>query len=104
MTGLGETGAVAAGLSLGTDGTIDEAILVLGAVAPTPKIAVAASEALRFTPAGEDSFASAAIVAREEAEPITDVRGSADFRRELLEVLTRRALAKAHDRARGAEK
>ena len=36
------------------------------------------------------------------AEPISDVRGSADFRRELVGVLAARALASAHRRAREA--
>lgn len=91
--------AVAAGFSLDADGRIDAARIVLGAVAPTPKVARVAAESLRGTKPDEDSFSAAAQIARTEADPIADVRGSADFRRELVEVLTKRALRAAHGRA-----
>ncbi len=94
--------SVAAGLLLNEDDTICEARVVLGAVAPIPKPARQASALLRGQPAGEDAFEAAGIAAAEEAEPISDLRGSADFRRELVSVLTRRALATARQRAREA--
>jgi CO/xanthine dehydrogenase FAD-binding subunit len=39
----------------------------------------------------------------EAARPISDQRGSADFRRHLVRVLTRRTLTTALERARGRE-
>jgi carbon-monoxide dehydrogenase medium subunit len=47
-------------------------------------------------------FTRAATQCAEEALPITDVRGTADFRRELVNVLARRALEEAVARAEAA--
>lgn len=91
---------VAAGLVLGSDERIQDVRVVLGAVSPVPKVVTAAASILVGSIAGDDIFASAAHAAMEAAEPISDVRGSADFRRELVEVLTRRALATACGRAK----
>jgi carbon-monoxide dehydrogenase medium subunit len=93
--------AVAASLLLGADGTVREGRVVLNAVAPTPRRVAEAETALAGRPPGEEAFRAAAAAAREAAEPITDVRGSADYRRELVEVLAGRALRCALDRAKG---
>ncbi len=90
---------VAAWLSLDDHDTIREARIVIGAVAPVPKLVVEAGSRLAGGPADEDAFQAAAATAMEAAEPISDVRGSADFRRELVGVLTRRALTTARQRA-----
>lgn len=92
--------SVAAGLALDSDDTIAGACIVLGAVAPTPAVAGPAAEVLVGRPAGDDAFELAAAIARRCALPISDIRGSAEFRRELVEVLARRALAAAAQRAR----
>jgi CO/xanthine dehydrogenase FAD-binding subunit len=47
----------------------------------------------------QELFEKAAAQCADEALPITDVRGSADFRRELVSVLARRALEEAAARA-----
>ncbi len=91
--------SVAAGLLLNEDNTIRDVRVVLGAVAPTPKLVGEAAACLIGQPADDDAFKSAAQAAAEAAEPIGDVRGSADFRRELIGVLTARALASARRRA-----
>lgn len=92
--------AVAARVWL-ADGVIREARLGLGAVAPVPCGAPRAESMLAGQPPSAEVFALAAASAAEEARPITDVRGTASFRRELVHVLARRALEGAAARARG---
>lgn len=91
--------AVAAGLLLEDNGTIRETRIVLCAVAPTPKLLASVGHALTGKTAGEATFDVAAGLAMEAAKPISDIRGSDLHRKELIGVLTRRALAKAHRRA-----
>jgi len=82
------------------EGTCREARVVLGAVGPTPLFAREAGTCLvggRLEAAALDEAAAAAARA---ALPISDVRGSADQRRHLVEVLTRRALKRALERTR----
>jgi carbon-monoxide dehydrogenase medium subunit len=74
--------------------------VVLGAVAPTPAVARPAAAILVGNPPADDVFEEAAAAAMRCAAPISDVRGSAEFRRELVGVLTRRALRRAGERAR----
>jgi carbon-monoxide dehydrogenase medium subunit len=74
--------------------------IVLAAVAPTPLRAVDAERALRSRPVDAASIVDAAEAAMAEARPIGDVRGSADYRREMVGVLTRRALQQALEAAR----
>jgi len=92
--------AVAAGLTLDADGIVRDARIVLGAVAPVPKLVESAGAQLVGQRADEDAFRRAAEAAMHAAEPISDVRASADFRRELVGVLARRALSTALDRAK----
>ena len=66
--------------------------IVLGAVAPTPIRARAAEEVLKKDPRALDQAAAAAMA---EARPISNVRASAEYRREMVRVLTRRALEQA---------
>ena len=72
----------------------------LGAVAPTPRFARAASEALIGGPLTPERVAAAAAAAQEASAPIDDLRGSARQRRHLVGVLTRRAVLLAAERAR----
>jgi carbon-monoxide dehydrogenase medium subunit len=94
--------AVAAALTLGDDHEIQHARVVLGAVAPIPKVVEPAADILRGQTPEDEVFRHVAVLARDAAQPISDVRGSADFRRELVEILTRRALAAACQRAQEA--
>lgn len=80
-------------LDLGADGNIAGAAIVLASVAPIPLVAERAAELLVGAPASEALFVAAGAKAAEEAQPISDTRGSAAYRRELVAVLTRRALA-----------
>jgi len=83
----------AAWLHLDQQGTVAGARIALASVAPTPIRAPAAERCLtgeRPTPA---LLAEAGRRAAADARPISDTRGSADYRRELVAVLTARALA-----------
>ncbi len=91
--------AVAASLLLGGGKKIKDARVILGAVAPIPKLVKSAGAALVGQVPGESAFRKAAEIAMAETEPIADVRGSAEFRRELVGVLTERALVTALQRA-----
>lgn len=72
--------------------TVQKARIALASVAPTPVRARAAEAALEGNIISADLIKSAAKAAVESATPITDVRGSAEYRRELINVLTRRTL------------
>ena len=91
---------VASQVSL-ADGVCGKVRIALAAVAPTPVRALAAERALEGQPPTPELIERAANLAVEAANPISDQRGSADFRRHLVRVLTRRTLAKALERARG---
>jgi carbon-monoxide dehydrogenase medium subunit len=91
--------AVAASVRLEGHNVIRDARMVLGAVAPIPLLVQSAGAALLGQAPTEDSFTRAAEAAMKAAEPLSDVRGSAEFRRELVRVLTRRALRAAWHRA-----
>ena len=80
-------------LRLGEDGAIAEARLVLASVAPTPIRAPAAERKLLGERPGAALFEEAGRLAVQDARPISDTRGSAEFRRTLVAVLTARALA-----------
>lgn len=80
--------------------TIVNARIALSAVAPTPKLATEASAWLAGKPATEETFAEAGKLARKAASPISDMRGTAEFRTHLVGVLTQRTLATATQRAR----
>jgi carbon-monoxide dehydrogenase medium subunit len=80
---------------------IEEARIGLAAVAPTPLEATEVAAWLAGRPATPESFAEAGRMAQAIARPITDMRGTAEYRRHLVAVLTRRALADAVGRARG---
>lgn len=68
--------------------------LVLGAVAPTPIRGRKAEEILRGEEIDDALIEKAAQAASDESSPITDVRASADYRKEMVKVFTRYALRK----------
>ena len=85
------------------NGVFKSARVALAAVAPTPLFVEEAGEALVGKPVNDESIAAAAQIAKAAATPITDMRGTIEFRKHLCEVLTRRALNTAVERARGGE-
>jgi carbon-monoxide dehydrogenase medium subunit len=74
----------------------NEVRIVLGAVAPTP-IRAARAEQVFLESRNANEAAEAAMNA---AQPISNVRATADYRREMVKVLTRRALERAQELAK----
>jgi carbon-monoxide dehydrogenase medium subunit len=89
------TVGVAVRVTLDAFGVVDDLAIVLAAVAPTPLRAAKAEAVLRGRRPTATGLADAAQAASEEARPIGDVRGSAAYRRDMVRVLTRRALEQA---------
>jgi aerobic carbon-monoxide dehydrogenase medium subunit len=89
---------VASQLTL-SNGVCAKARIALAAVAPTPVRATAAEHVLEGHRVTSELIERAATVAVDAARPISDQRGSADFRRHLVQVLTRRTLTTALARA-----
>jgi carbon-monoxide dehydrogenase medium subunit len=75
--------------------TVRDPAIALGAVAPTVIRAGEAEKYLAGRAVSEEAMMEAGRLAVDAASPISDFRASADYRRELIAVLTRRALANA---------
>jgi carbon-monoxide dehydrogenase medium subunit len=80
-------------LRLGEDGAIAQARIALASVAPTPIRATTAERKLLGERPNRALFEEAGRLAAQDARPISDTRGSADYRRTLVAVLTARALS-----------
>ena len=78
--------------------------IALGAVAPTVIRAPKAEAYLDGRKISAEAMAEAGRIAATEAKPITDFRAGAEYRRDLVAVLVKRALAKAHARAAAKQK
>ncbi|MGD2295979.1 MAG: xanthine dehydrogenase family protein subunit M [Candidatus Aminicenantes bacterium] len=90
--------SVAARITL-MDDRIDEASVVLGAVGPAPILVLEASGILKGKKPSSGLFKKASAIAKEKSRPITDVRGSIWYRKELIKTLAQRALKEASVRA-----
>ena len=106
--GLRETASISVAsvsVSITSDGNIcTDSSIVIGAVAPTPKISINAINTLKGEKINEltentsllKSIGEAAV---KDTLPIDDLRGSANFRRNIVNVLTQRAAVKAAKRS-----
>ena len=91
--------SVAASITLDADRRCTSCRIALGAVAPVPLrsgMAEGALEGERLTPALVEHAGELAAAA---ARPISDIRGSADYRRAIVRVLTTRVVTLAASRA-----
>jgi len=97
--GLRRSGALAVvgiGVAVTVNGeTITEVKITIGAAAPTPMRAREAEDFLRGKVISDELIAEAGVIAAKESKPISDIRGSAEYRRDLVRVFTKRALHKA---------
>jgi aerobic carbon-monoxide dehydrogenase medium subunit len=91
--------AAGAAITLGSDGTIEQAGVGLTAVGLDSGTATRAEEALRGRQPSEDVFVEAARLAAEDCNPDSDQRGPVDYKRHLADELTRRVLRRACARA-----
>ena len=80
--------------------TIQSARVALAAIAPTPVLAQEAMDFLSGKPASEETFVQAGELAKKAARPISDMRGTDEYRVHLASVLTKRTLAMAVERAK----
>jgi carbon-monoxide dehydrogenase medium subunit len=86
----------------GSGRKIERARVALAAVAPTPIRAPSVEEYLTGRDVSDEAITQAGRLAMETAKPISDVRGSADFRKRLIQNMTSRLLGEAIEKARGA--
>jgi len=87
-------------LTLNEDGTVADARVGIGAVAPTALVLDASF--LVGTTLDEATLAKLAEAAGAAARPIDDKRGTIDYRRKVVGVLAKRAALIAYERAKGA--
>jgi CO/xanthine dehydrogenase FAD-binding subunit len=88
----------AVALTLDDAGVCTRARVAIGAVAPTALLVEEAGEALVGSQLDPASLESAARAASDAAKPITDKRGTAEYRKKVIGVLVRRAAALAKAR------
>jgi aerobic carbon-monoxide dehydrogenase medium subunit len=97
---VGDFATVAAAVYLGlSNGTIGRAGIALTSVGLTNIHATEAEAALVGAAPGEQAFAEAAAAAARAANPASDVRGSAEYKRHVVDVFVRRGLARAAEMA-----
>ena len=77
------------------DATCQDVRIVLGAVAPMPMRAREAENMLRGKKLSQELIDEAGTIAAAESKPINDIRGSIEYRRNLVKVLTKRSLKAA---------
>jgi carbon-monoxide dehydrogenase medium subunit len=80
-----------------------DARVTLGSVAPTIIRAPGAEDNLRGKEFNAEQVRQAATLAARSAAPIDDIRAGADYRRDTVRVLVRRALTALHDRTERAQ-
>ena len=95
------TVSVAATLRLGADNVCHEVRVALGSAAPVPLRAKKVEAAVRGQRLTPELINSAAELVRDEVDPISDVRGSANYKREMARVWVGRALRSLLDGSNG---
>lgn len=100
---VGDFATVAAAVHLSlSNGTIERAGIGLTAVGSRNIEASQAEASLAGAEPTEAAFAEAGRLAAEASSPVSDVRGSAEYKRHIVDVYVRRGLARALETARAA--
>ena len=89
------TVSVAALVTPGENNVCQDVKIVLGSVGMTPVHATGAEEILKGQTLTEENIAVCAAAVKDAVDPLDDFRGSADYKREMAEVFTRRAIHQA---------
>ncbi len=95
------TATAAAQLTLHKDGSCAAARIALGCVGLMPVLPQEAEAVLRGSPLDAKNIAAAAEAARAACDPPSDIRGSAQYKKDLVAALVQRAVHRAVQRARG---
>jgi CO/xanthine dehydrogenase FAD-binding subunit len=95
-------GGAAVQVGVGGDGRVERAAIALLGAAPTPLRRPEAEASLSGRALDEETAAEAARQAVADIKPSGDIHGSGDYRRGLAEVMVRRALLGAAERAKAA--
>ncbi|GJM39730.1 MAG: dehydrogenase [Ardenticatenaceae bacterium] len=93
------TANVAAFLTV-VNGRITTARLTMGSVGPAPYLVTEGMTLLAGQAVADDLFDAAADAAAQAADPVDDIYGTADYKRQLIRVLSKRVLKKAATRAK----
>jgi carbon-monoxide dehydrogenase medium subunit len=97
------TVAVAAVVQLDASGErLEEVHLGLGSLGSTPLRPRETEAALRGQPASEAAIRAASAAVKDEVDPISDIRGSAEYKRDMAEVFVRRTVLQAVEQARAS--
>ena len=100
----GDWAVTSAGAAVWMDGpAIADARVGLAAVGPNASGLPAISEALRGEEPSEELYARAGAIAAESCSPVTDSRGTAEYKRHLADELTRRTLRRSVERIQGRD-
>jgi len=97
------TAAVAVQVTLNPDGTCKSAGIGLTNVGPTPLQATEAEDFLRGKKLDAVAIGQAAQLAADAAQPSSDLRGPAEYKKGLIKEFTRRGLRRAIERAEGGK-
>jgi carbon-monoxide dehydrogenase medium subunit len=89
---------VACLLVVNNDSRCELARIAMGAVAPTPVRAKKAEILMTGEKINNELIEEVSKIAAEEAKPISDIRASADYRREIVKVLVNRCIRKSMKR------
>jgi carbon-monoxide dehydrogenase medium subunit len=94
--------SIAVMLHLDTNKRISDARIALGSVAPTPIMANKSADLLKGNRLTHEALNRASQSVAEEIRPITDIRGTAEYRKEVSHVIARDAIELANRRAEGS--